>query len=79
VTLIRHVSDFTLAYFGSEDGFSEGAWQDEWLEKHVQPSLVKINIELENEMFWPEIIIGLKVAASSTGIDENALAQQEEQ
>ncbi|MFA5922846.1 MAG: prepilin-type N-terminal cleavage/methylation domain-containing protein [Methylococcaceae bacterium] len=71
VSLIKHVSDFTLAYFGSDDGVSEGSWQDEWLDKEVQPRLVKINIKLENEIYWPEIIIDLKISgtANNTGLD----------
>jgi general secretion pathway protein J len=68
VTLIKHVSEFTLAYFGSDDGVSEGSWEDEWLDKEVLPQLVKINIELENGIFWPEMIIDLKI----TGVTNNA-------
>jgi general secretion pathway protein J len=37
VSLIEHVSDFTLAYFGSDDGVSEGSWREEWLNKEIQP------------------------------------------
>jgi len=61
VTLVRHVSDFTLAYFGSEDGLSEGAWQNEWYDKQVQPKLVKISIQLENGIYWPDMVFDLKV------------------
>lgn len=68
VTLIKHVSDFTLAYFSSADGVSEGAWTEEWLNKEVLPRLVKINIKLENGSYWPEMIIDLKV----TGTTDNA-------
>jgi general secretion pathway protein J len=73
VTLIKRVSDFRLAYFGSEedmseDGASEGGWQDEWLNKKVLPRLVKINIKLDNGGYWPEMIIDLKV----TGTTDNA-------
>ena len=67
VTLIRRVSDFSLAYFGSEDGTTEGVWQEEWLEKEALPQLVKINIKLENEIYWPEMIVDLKV----TGAPDN--------
>jgi general secretion pathway protein J len=69
VTLISHVSDFTLAYFGSNDGVSEDTWQDEWLDKGAQPRLVKINIKLENEIYWPEMIIDLKVTGSTDNTD----------
>lgn len=69
VTLIKRVSDFKLAYFGSDDGASEGVWRDEWLEKDVLPRLVKINIELENEIYWPEMIIDLKVTGATNNTD----------
>ena len=69
VTLIKHVSDFTLAYFGSDDGVSEGSWEDEWLDKEVLPRLVKINIELENGIFWPEMIIDLKITGTTNNTD----------
>ncbi|MFZ2172145.1 MAG: prepilin-type N-terminal cleavage/methylation domain-containing protein [Methylococcaceae bacterium] len=61
VALIKHVSDFKLAYFGSDGNENKDVWLDEWLDRDVQPRLVKINIELENEIFWPEMIIELKV------------------
>lgn len=72
VVLLKHVSDFTLAYFGADDT-GESRWQDEWLEKEAQPRLVKISIGTENGIFWPEMIIELKVAgaASSAELEEN--------
>jgi general secretion pathway protein J len=73
VTLIRHVSEFTLAYFGSDEGTSEDSWAEEWVDKQVLPRLVKINIKLENGIFWPEMIIDLKVssATNDAGFDIN--------
>lgn len=64
VVLLRHVSDFSLAYFGA-DQTGESGWQDEWLKKDVQPRLVKISIGTENGVFWPEMIIELKVAGAA--------------
>ena len=66
VTLIKHVSEFTLAYFGSEDGVSESVWMEEWLGKSALPRLVKININLDNGIYWPEMIVDLKVTGTST-------------
>lgn len=62
--LIRHVSNFSLAYFGSEDGLSESQWQNEWVERGRLPSLVKIKIALDNGIFWPEMVIDLKLVGS---------------
>jgi len=69
--LISHVSDFTLAYFGSDDllGISEASWQDEWLAKNSLPKLVKINISLDNDVIFPEMIIELKVVGQSDHIN----------
>jgi len=67
VTLIKQVSDLKLAYFGADDNGSDGVWQDEWVNKETLPQLVKINIQLENKIYWPEMIIELKV--TSTGND----------
>jgi general secretion pathway protein J len=69
VVLLRHVSDFALAYFGPTDAGSENSWQDEWLEKDVQPSLIKISINTANGIFWPDMIIALKVAGASNDAD----------
>ncbi len=68
VTLLKHVGDFSLAYFGPDD-VGESRWQDEWLEKELQPQLVKISINTTNGVFWPEMVIELKVAANSTEIE----------
>lgn len=64
VVLLKHVKYFSLAYFGIDDDENESTWQDEWLDKTMQPQLVKINISTDNGVFWPEMIIDLKVAAS---------------
>ncbi|MDO9422766.1 MAG: prepilin-type N-terminal cleavage/methylation domain-containing protein [Methylobacter sp.] len=68
VVLLRDVSNFTLAYFGVDDS-GEGTWQDEWLEKDAQPRLVKISINTGNGVYWPDMIIELKVAGAGIGTD----------
>jgi len=79
VTLIKHVRNFSLAYFGPDDN-GETSWQNEWLDKETQPQLVKINIERDNGMFWPEMIVELKVAAAqgSAGIAASDMETPEE-
>ena len=64
-SLIRHVSDFSLAYFGSDDGVSVNSWRDEWLAKDILPRLVKISIKLDNDIYWPEMIIELKAVGET--------------
>lgn len=73
VVLLKHVKYFSLSYFGIDEDGNENVWQDEWLDKAVQPQLVKINIGTSNGVYWPEIIINLKVAETfdaNTGIDD---------
>jgi general secretion pathway protein J len=62
--LLRHVSDFSLSYFGAAEDGSGSSWQEEWLAKTSQPQLVKININTKNGIFWPEMIMELKVAGA---------------
>ena len=68
-TLIEHVSDFSLAYFGSDDGMSIERWHDEWLGKDGLPRLVKITIKLDNDIYWPEMLIDLKSVGLPNSID----------
>jgi general secretion pathway protein J len=74
VVLVKRVAHFELHYFGSDDQVSEPYWQDQWLEKEFQPRLVKIKIELDNGIFWPEMIIDLKttISAESAGLATEA-------
>ncbi len=60
VTLIKRVSDFSIAYFGVEDGTTEGSWQALWRDRESLPQLVKITVALDNGIFWPDMIIPLK-------------------
>jgi len=64
--LINNVSDFTLSYFGAENGVGLDSWQDEWLLKNNLPKLVKINITTDNGISYPEIIIELKVMGATS-------------
>jgi general secretion pathway protein J len=67
VTLLRHVKDFTLAYYQQDENQPEGMWLDSWLEIETHPKLVKVKIERDDGSFWPEMIIALK----ATGIVGN--------
>ncbi len=66
VVLLKHVSDFTLAYFGAGDD-GESHWQDEWQGKSEQPRLVKISINTTNNIYWPPMIIALKGSGAVGG------------
>lgn len=73
VTLVKHVSEFSLSYFDLSDGSSEGGWTEEWLERENLPRLVKVNIKLDNGIFWPEMIIPIKI----TGITDDTYYETE--
>jgi general secretion pathway protein J len=83
VTLLRHVRNFSLSYFGFERADSEtqpeGFWQDEWLDRTSQPSLVKVKIERDDDSFWPEMIFELKSVGTSTNFDEQTQPDEEKQ
>ncbi|MFI3185496.1 MAG: prepilin-type N-terminal cleavage/methylation domain-containing protein [Methylococcaceae bacterium] len=64
VVLLKHVSDFTLSYFGAGGEGGESSWQEEWLAKSEQPRLVKISINTTNSIYWPPMIIALKGSGS---------------
>jgi general secretion pathway protein J len=73
VVLLRHVSDFELSYFGAVENTDKYDWQDQWLKKDVHPQLVKININTTDGVFWPEMVIALKVAGAGSGANSEPL------
>ena len=64
--VLKQVTEFSLAYFGDADGVGEYRWHEQWLENRTQPSLVKITISTENGIFWPEMIIAVKIASADS-------------
>jgi general secretion pathway protein J len=77
VTLLNHVSNFSLSYFGSEDVQGEGYWQDVW-QQETQPRLVKIKIERDDGGYWPEMLFDLKFASTSTDSSGQGLSDEEQ-
>lgn len=69
VELISGVKKFELAYFGLNDETGEYQWQSEWLNKELQPRLVKIAIEREDGRYTPDIIVALRVDNTYSNID----------
>ncbi len=63
VILLDHVEEFKISYFGKDLMESDGMWVDSWSEKENLPSLIKIEIKLDQPSFWPEMIFALKLAA----------------
>lgn len=65
VVLLRGISDFTITYFGADDGtensLSNASWHEEWLDKTTQPRLIKITIKRDDDSFFPDMLIALKI------------------
>ncbi|MBK8816272.1 MAG: prepilin-type N-terminal cleavage/methylation domain-containing protein [Methylococcaceae bacterium] len=81
VTLLNHVSSFSLSYFGSDDIQGEGYWQDVW-QQESQPRLVKIKIERDDGSYWPDMLFDMKFTgqssdSSNTGQSDEEQAQAE--
>lgn len=76
VTLLQHVRNFSLSYYGLDDAQPEGFWQEDWLQKETQPRLVKIKIERDDDNFWPEMVVDLKSQGLSTNPDDQILDDQ---
>ncbi len=64
VTLIKQVAHFELSYFGT-DQEGDLSWQTEWLDKDTQPKLIKISLAKENGLYWPDMVVALKIAANN--------------
>lgn len=78
-TLIKGVADVSLAYFGQEEGETESRWLDQWRERDQLPKLVRIKIELENKVFWPEMDFELKLAnGMNVSVMEEGQADEED-
>jgi general secretion pathway protein J len=67
-TLIKQVSDLKISYFSREKPDESGAWQGRWKDKQVLPELVKIKIELNDDRYWPEFIISLKITTANGAV-----------
>lgn len=70
VVLLKDVSELEISYFGSDDGLSNdisnASWHDEWQEKTAQPKLIKITIKLDDDTYWPEMLIPLRITGQQT-------------
>ncbi len=58
VTLIDRVANLTIRYFGNENKKETPKWQSRWNYEHL-PKLVAIDIQTQEETYWPEIILRL--------------------
>lgn len=73
VTLIKHVKALAFSYFGIDDT-SELSWQTTWLERDSLPQMVKIHIEREDGMYWPDMVVDMKLVGLT---DTNGLLSED--
>lgn len=73
VTLIKHVKALAFSYFGIDDT-SELSWQSTWLERDSLPQMVKIHIEREDGMYWPDMVVDMKLVGLT---DANGLLSED--
>lgn len=78
VTLLQHVSNFTLSYYLQDDSQPEGIWQDDWLGQDMLPKLVKIKIERDDGSFWPEMIFALKNEAGLNDQNDELFSEDDQ-
>lgn len=78
VTLLQHVSNFTLNYYFQDDSQPEGIWQEDWLGQDALPKLVKIKIERDDGSFWPEMTFALKNEAGFNDQNDQLFSEDDQ-
>ncbi|MDO8845399.1 prepilin-type N-terminal cleavage/methylation domain-containing protein [Methylicorpusculum sp.] len=66
VVILTHVSLFQMSYFESDPLSESGGWQQEWVDRETLPSLIKIRIARDNELYWPDMVIPVKLSAAES-------------
>lgn len=61
VELINHVKTFLFSYYGQKDLNASAVWQNDWAETDQIPKLIKVSILLDDNSFWPDMIIPVKI------------------
>jgi general secretion pathway protein J len=70
LTLLSNVKTFKLSYFGKGEVTDQDEdWNDDWEEKTELPSLVKIELQLEQQKQWPDIVVATQIEAVGSAND----------
>jgi general secretion pathway protein J len=64
VILVSKISAFEMSYFGIHANQDEPSWYNHWLNQKSLPKLVKLEIEFDNGIVWPTMIISLRLSAN---------------
>ncbi|MCK5665767.1 MAG: prepilin-type N-terminal cleavage/methylation domain-containing protein [Thiotrichaceae bacterium] len=61
VILVNEVNTIKFSYFGNFEQDDEPEWHESWREQHVLPLLIKVEIEFENGIYWPAMIVSTRI------------------
>ena len=64
--LLTHIKAFLFSYFGQIDQNSPATWQNSWVGSVLLPKLIKVSILLDDDSFWPDMIIPVKINGQYT-------------
>ena len=65
VELITGIRHFKFSYFGTLKQHEQAEWHEDWKDQDELPYLVKVEIEFDNGMYWPVMIVENKINAAS--------------
>ncbi len=61
--LLEEVRELKIEYYGRRRRRDELRWHDEWRRTRLQPLLVRIDIEFEDErLYWPTFVVAMKLS-----------------
>jgi general secretion pathway protein J len=72
VVILTNVRLFQISYFDSDPLSESGGWQQEWVDKETLPSLIKIRIARGNELYWPDMVIPVKLSTAESNPEFSA-------
>ena len=77
VTLADKISQLTFSYYGAPEEGDQAAWHEQWLEKERLPSLIKVEMEFENGILFPELIITPRLRVSKSNNSSRLLIDED--
>ena len=66
VVLLDHIKQCLFSYYGNKNLESSGEWQEEWLGTEQLPQLIKVQILLDDDSFWPNMVFPVKINSQVT-------------
>lgn len=76
VVLLQHVKAFAFFYFGKKDESGQAAWHNDWVGVDHLPQLIKVDISLDDDSYWPDMVFPLKI--SGLAVTDNVAADNGE-